>query len=126
MSREFIVKKCIKCGATVKVFEDCTCPNCGIKCCGEEMKALLPNSVDAAAEKHVPSYEVKDGKIFVRVNHVMEEEHFIDWIAIVFDNQEKITYFKPGEEPVAHCKYVPGSVIYAYCNKHGLWKKEVE
>ena len=70
MSKEFIVKKCMKCGAYVKVFEDCTCPNCGIKCCGEEMKALVPNSVDAAAEKHVPTYEIKDGKIFARVNHV--------------------------------------------------------
>ena len=36
------------------------------------------------------------------------------------------TYFKPGDEPVAHCKYVPGSTIYAYCNKHSLWKKDVE
>ena len=126
MSREFIVKKCMSCGAYVKVFGDCTCENCGIKCCGEQMETLVPNSVDAAFEKHVPTYEVKDGKIFVRVNHVMEEEHYIEWIAIVFDDHEKITYFKPGDEPVAHCKYVPGSTIYAYCNKHGLWKKDVE
>ena len=69
---------------------------------------------------------VQDGKIFVRVNHVMEEEHYIEWISIVFDGKEKTTYFKPGDEPVAHCKYVPGSTIYAYCNKHELWKAEVE
>ena len=29
------------------------------------MKELIPNSVDAAIEKHVPTYEVKDGKIYV-------------------------------------------------------------
>ena len=23
-------------------------------------------------------------------------------------------------------EYIPGSTIYAYCNKHGLWKKTVE
>ena len=91
-----------------------------------EGKEIIPNSEDAAFEKHVPTYEVKDGKIFVRVNHVMEEEHYIEWISIVFDGAEKITYFKPGDEPVAHCKYVPGSTIYAYCNKHELWKTEVE
>ncbi len=62
MSRELVVKKCLKCGAIVKVVEDCNCP-CGIECCGEEMKAIVPNSVDAAIEKHVPVYEVKDGKI---------------------------------------------------------------
>lgn len=125
MSKELVIKKCNKCGAIIKVLEDCNCP-CGIQCCGEEMKTLVPNSVDAAVEKHVPTYEVKDGKIFIRVNHVMEEEHYIEWISIVYDNKEVTTYFKPGDEPVAKCEYVPGSTIYAYCNKHSLWKKEVE
>lgn len=124
--KELIIKKCTKCGAIVKVLQDCKCENCGIKCCGEEMKELIPNSVDAAVEKHVPTYEIKDGKIIVTVNHVMEDEHFIEWISIVKNNKECITYLEPGESAVAHCKYVPGTVIYAYCNKHGLWKKEVE
>lgn len=124
--KELVVKKCMKCGATVKVLEDCKCDNCGIKCCGEQMVALKPNSVDASFEKHVPTYEVKDGKIYVRVNHVMEEDHYIEWISIVFDKKEVTTYFKPGDEPTMHCKYVPGSTIYAYCNKHALWKADVE
>lgn len=127
MKRELIIKKCMSCGATVKVIEDCHCgDDCGIKCCGEKMTVLEPNSVDAAAEKHVPTYEIKDGKIFARVNHVMEDEHYIEWISIVSEGKECTTYFKPGDEPVAHCKYVPGAVVYAYCNKHGLWKTEVE
>lgn len=125
MSKQFVIRKCQKCGAIVKVIEDCKCA-CGIECCGEKMKELVPNSVDAAIEKHVPIYEVKDGKIFVKVNHVMEEDHYIEWISIVFEDKEVTTYFKPGQEAVAHCKYVPGSTIYAYCNKHGLWKAEVE
>ena len=126
MSKELKIKKCEKCGALVKVLQDCTCENCGIKCCGEQMKELIPNSVDAAVEKHVPTYEVKEGKIFVTVKHVMEEEHFIEWVSIVFDDKEVTKYFKPGEEAAMHCKYKPGSTIYAYCNKHGLWKKDVE
>ena len=126
MSRELVIKKCMKCGARVQVLEDCTCDNCGIKCCGEQMQELKPNSVDAAIEKHVPTYEVKDGKLFVKVNHVMEEDHYIEWISIVFANKTVTTYFKPGDEPTAHCKYIPGSTIYAYCNKHALWKKDVE
>lgn len=125
MSKELIIKKCFKCGAVVKVLDDCEC-NCGFKCCGEEMKTLVPNSVDAAVEKHVPTYEVKEGKIFVKVNHVMEEDHYIEWISIVYDEREVTTYFEPGGVPIAHCKYVPGSTIYAYCNKHSLWKTEVE
>ena len=31
---------CEKCGALVKVLIDCTCKNCGIKCCGETMKEI--------------------------------------------------------------------------------------
>lgn len=126
MKNEFIIKKCFSCGAMVKVLKDCKC-SCGFECCGEKMKDLVPNSVDAAIEKHVPTYEVKDGKIFVKVNHVMEDEHFIEWVSIVYpEGREVTTCFKPGEEAIAHCKYVPGSVLYAYCNKHGLWKKDVE
>lgn len=126
MSKELVIKKCMKCGARVQVLEDCTCDNCGIKCCGEQMQELKPNSVDAAIEKHVPTYEVKDGKLFVKVNHVMEEDHYIEWISITFENKTVTTYFKPGDEPTVHCKYIPGSTIYAYCNKHALWKKDVE
>ena len=126
MYKELVIKKCMKCGAMVQVLEDCSCDNCGIKCCGEQMQILKPNSVDAAVEKHVPTYEVKDGKIFVTVNHVMEEDHYIEWISIVFKNKTVTKYFKPGDEPTMHCKYAQGSTIYAYCNKHALWKKEVE
>ena len=124
MSKEIIVKKCAKCGTIVKGMSKNVCE--GMSCCGEVMQTLIPNSVDAAVEKHVPTYEVKDGKIFVTVNHVMEEDHYIEWIAICSEEKECITYLKPGMEAKAHCKYIPGSTIYAYCNKHGLWKKDVE
>ena len=119
-------KKCMKCGALVKVINDCNCDDCGIKCCNEEMKELVPNSVDAALEKHVPEYEVKDGMLYVRVNHVMDEDHYIEWISVIYNNKEVVKYLKPGDEPTVHCKYVSGSIIYSYCNKHGLWSKEVE
>lgn len=123
---KLIIKKCLKCGALVKVLRDCTCKNCGIKCCDEDMKVLVPNSVDAAIEKHIPTYEIKDGKIFITVNHVMEEEHYIEWISMYFGDKEYTTHLEFGKPAVAEYKYIPGSTIYAYCNKHGLWKKEVE
>ena len=34
------IVRCEKCGAMVKVLIDCTCENCGIKCCGETMKEI--------------------------------------------------------------------------------------
>ena len=125
MSNELVVKKCKSCGAVVNVLDDCNC-KCGIQCCGEEMEKLVPNSVDAAIEKHVPTYEKTGDEIVVKVNHVMEDEHYIEWICFVTENRQCMVKFKPGESAEARFPYVSGSVIYSYCNKHGLWKKDVE
>ena len=126
MKNELIIKKCNNCGAIVKVIEDCNCENCGIKCCGEEMKIMLTNSVDAAVEKHVPTYEVLDNEIVVKVNHVMEKEHYIEWISLVKENKEYSIKLYPEQNAEARFPYIKGATLYAYCNKHGLWKADVE
>ena len=124
MNNELKIKKCDSCGALVKVIEDCNCDNCGIQCCGKEMRLLKPNSVDAAVEKHVPQYEKVEDEIFVTVNHVMEKEHFIEWICLVADNKEYMVKLYPEQNAEVRFPYIPGSCIYAYCNKHGLWKND--
>ena len=126
MKNELIIKKCTSCGATVKVIEDCNCEGCGILCCGKPMLEMKPNSVDAAVEKHVPTYEVEESEILVKVNHVMETEHYIEWISLVHDNKEHIVKLQPEENAECRFPYVKGATLYAYCNKHGLWKTEVE
>lgn len=126
MKNELVIKKCKSCGAMVKVLKDCTCENCGIKCCGEEMEILVPNSVEASLEKHIPTYEKVEDEIFVKVNHPMEKEHYIEWVALVKDNKEYTVNLYPEQNAECRFKYIPGSTIYAYCNKHGLWKKDVD
>ena len=118
MNNELIIKKCKKCGAMVKVLEDCNCEGCKIQCCGEPMEVLKPNSVDAAVEKHVPTYEKVEDEIFVKVNHVMEKEHYIEWIAMVKGNKIVKYLLKPNDEPKAIFDYEKDCTIYAYCNKH--------
>lgn len=124
--KNLIIKRCSKCGATVKILKDCTCNDCGLTCCGEKMLTLTPNTFDAAKEKHVPTYEVMDNKIIVNVNHVMEPDHYIEWITIVYKDKEITTYLEPGSEATATYPYEKGAILYAYCNKHLLWQKEVE
>lgn len=126
MKNEFVIKRCKSCGAIVNVLEDCHCDHCGIQCCGEDMQVLVPNSVDAAVEKHVPNYEKVEDEIFVTVNHVMEKEHFIEWICLVSDSKEYMVKLSPEQNATCRFPYLPGSTIYAYCNKHSLWKKDVE
>lgn len=119
---KLILKKCLKCG---KVIEEIDSSACDTMCCGEPMKEVVANSTDASVEKHVPTYEVLEGNIEVKVNHVMEEEHYIMWIKLVYENSEKTFYFKPGDVPEVNSKYEPGMKAYAYCNNHGLWVRDV-
>ena len=120
------IKKCLKCGALVEVLHDCTCENCGIKCCGETMKTFIPNTEEASFEKHMPVYEVVGDEIVVTVPHVMEEEHFIEWIALVDGNSIQKEILVIGKDAKAKFPYKNGSMVYSYCNKHGLWSVEVK
>ena len=125
MNNNLIIKKCNSCNAMIKVLEDCNCNDCGISCCGEPMVELKPNSTDAAVEKHVPTFEISGSEIIVRVNHPMEKEHYIQWISLVHENKEITTQLYPEQAAEVIFPYMPNSTIYAYCNKHGLWKKDI-
>ena len=99
-----------------------------LTCCGKSMEQMIPNSVDAATEKHVPICRRKDDRLIVSVGdveHPMTEDHYIMWIAQVTDNQTTRVRLNPGEIPQAEFQYMGEAVIYAYCNKHGLWKTDV-
>lgn len=117
------------------------CPICGnviglidgdinhIICCGKSMQLLEANSVDAAVEKHVPVYERVEDEIVVKVGeveHPMEKEHFISWVAQVTDNSTTRIRLYPEQDTTVRFKYIPGATLYAYCNKHGLWSKKVD
>ncbi len=126
MVKELKLKKCEKCGALVKVLQDCTCKDCGIICCEEPMKEIKTNSVDAAFEKHVPTYEKEGDNLHIKVNHVMDPDHYIEWILVKTEKENREILLQPGDIPEIIVPYEKGALIYSYCNKHGLWKGEVE
>ena len=99
-------------------------------CCGDEMKELVPNIVEASGEKHIPAVTVKDGLVEVNVgsvNHPMESVHWIEWVQLVTDKGSQRKYLKPGEAP--NVKFLLSDekplAVYAYCNLHGLWKTDL-
>lgn len=97
-------------------------------CCSKHMAKLEANSTDAAQEKHVPVVEIKDGKIYITVGsveHPMIEQHYIEWIAVVTDKGVERVTLLPGEKPQAVFTDKGNSIVYAYCNLHGLWKLEL-
>ena len=117
--------RCAHCGQIIAVVKKTGVP---IICCGEPMKEIIPGTTDASLEKHVPVYEVKDGKVVVKVgavDHPMLPEHYIEWVAIQtkFGNQHKS--LKPGDAPQVCFRLCDGDeveAVYAYCNLHSLWK----
>lgn len=126
MEKELVIKKCSKCGTTMNVIKDCTCENCGITCCGEFMQEEKANTTNADIKKHAPTYEIKEDYIKVKVNHIMEKEHYIEWICLKAENIEKYIYLTPGEEATAVFRNVESGILYAYCNHHGLWSTKIE
>lgn len=117
--------KCEKCGNIVEVVKD---KGGVVSCCGQDMVELVPNTVDASLEKHVPFTDIEDDVVYVKigeVDHPMIDEHYIEWVEAVYDDSVLKYNFKPGEVPEAVFDYEEGMVIYSYCNLHGLWKKEL-
>lgn len=98
-----------------------------VMCCGKEMELMESNIGDGAPQKHMPVCKIEDKKVYVNIGeqtHPMDADHYIEWIAIVGENKTTRVAFKPEQEPQAVFEYIPHSTIYAYCNKHGLWKLE--
>ena len=100
---------------------------CEITCDNKPMKELVPNSTNAAQEKHVPQVSVNGNIVKVdvgSVKHPMEDEHSITWVHIVTTQGTQRKYLKTNTDPVvefALCQDEQLVEVYAYCNLHGLW-----
>lgn len=119
--------RCAVCGNIVEVVEDSGVP---MICCGEEMGALEPNTVDAAVEKHMPVAEWHGNQLIVTVSsspHVMTEAHHIAWIAVAQEGRTQRAVLDKTGSPCASFCVEPGDVtLYEYCNLHGLWAADCE
>jgi len=116
---------CLTCGKVVGLIHN---PGVPTICCGQSMAILEPNIVDAAQEKHLPIYEISGEEIIIKVGevpHPMDEDHYIPWVAIMNETMTIRVALKPSEAPEVKIPYTKGTIIYAYCNKHGLWQTKI-
>ncbi len=123
MTERLQVYKCEICGNIVEVLHE---GKGELVCCGQPMKLITENTVDAAKEKHVPVVEKNAGGIKVKVGsvaHPMEEKHYIEWIEVIADGKAYRQFLSPGDAPEATFD-IDAQVVTAreYCNLHGLWK----
>ena len=122
MKQRFL--KCNHCGNIVAMVEDKGVP---VMCCGQKMAEIIPGTVEASREKHIPVYKVEGNKVLVTVGsveHPMVAEHYIEWVSLQtkFGNQRKL--LSAGNAPTvcfALCEGDEVEAVYAYCNLHGLW-----
>ncbi|NLD91466.1 MAG: desulfoferrodoxin FeS4 iron-binding domain-containing protein [Fibrobacter sp.] len=118
------VYKCEKCGNLVEGLWNGEPP---LFCCGQEMKELVPNSVDAAKEKHVPVIVREGNKVTVKVGsvaHPMTKEHYILFVELLAGNQVLRHDFKEDDTVAEAVFYVDENVPVVareYCNLHGFW-----
>ncbi len=116
---------CEHCGNIVGMIHSAGVP---LMCCGQKMTKLEAGVKEASKEKHIPVVSVNNNLVTVTVGeviHPMTEEHSILWVYLQTDKggQRKclngdatVTFALTDEKPVA---------AYAYCNLHGLWKKDI-
>lgn len=120
--------RCAHCGNIVIMAYSGGAP---LMCCGEKMELLVPNTFDAASEKHVPEVTVEDGKVMAKVGeveHPMTDVHYIASILLETEHALQVKWLNPSLKPEAEFAVLPGDkpvAVYEYCTLHGLWKKEL-
>lgn len=101
-------------------------------CCNEVMTELIPNTIDASSEKHVPVAAVFGSTVTVKVgsvSHPMESGHHIDWIYLQVNNGGQRKNIKDNKAPEAVFELAENEKaikVFAYCNLHGLWVTDVK
>ena len=69
---------------------------------------------------------LKCGKIIVILKN--SAEHYIEWILLETNRGYNLVNLKPGEKPEVKFNITDDEKVeraYAYCNLHGLWKKDM-
>ena len=118
--------------ANIMKSEIYVCPLCGnviyslgegsFSCCGISLPKL---EAEEENSKHIISIKDIDGEYYITVNHEMSKEHYISFIAYFSGDSMQIEKFYP--EQNAECRFrINGhGIIYAYCNRDGLFMTKV-
>ncbi len=104
------------------------CPICGnvlqsigeavVGCCGITLSPLVAEEPD---EEHCISVEIVEDEYYVSVDHLMQKDHYISFLAAVSDHG--IQFIKLYPEWSASARFRTDRVLrfYACCNRHGMF-----
>lgn len=105
------------------------CPVCGnvirsigeavVSCCGITLPPVEPEDADA---DHAIRVEIVEDEYYISVDHPMDKEHYISFLAAVSDQSVQFVKMYPEGQAEARFKINRVRKIYAYCNRHGLFQ----
>lgn len=105
------------------------CPVCGnvihtvgeavVICCG----ITLPvQEADIPEESHSIKVERMENEYYITVMHPMTKEHYISFLAYATSDRILIKKLYPEQSAEAYYPVSGGGIVYAFCNRHGLFK----
>ena len=118
---------CKHCGNIIGLINNAGVP---LVCCGEEMTELVPNTMDASVEKHVPVIKAEGRKVTVEIGsaeHPMTAQHYIMWVYIQTAKGGQRKNLTPDSKPSVEFILTDDDkleIACAYCSLHGLWKAD--
>ena len=69
--------------------------------------------------------ETVDNEYSVTINHSMSKTHYISFIAYITSNDVEIIKLYPEQDISVRFRKKGHGIVYAYCNKHGMFKKVI-
>lgn len=111
-----------------------TCPVCGnviqaiggavISCCGITLPPLEveEDCDDELLAEHKIKLEKVEDEYYLTIDHPMTKEHYISFIAAVYDKGVDFVKLYPESAAEARFKIGRAKFFLAYCNHHGLFK----
>ena len=110
-----------------------TCPVCGnviqttgqavISCCGITLPPLEAEEND---DEHAFTIQTVEDEYFVSLDHPMTKDHYISFIAAVYNNGVEFIKLYPESAAQARFKISRAKFFVAYCNHHGLFKVDTK
>ena len=105
------------------------CPICGniitaagkgsFSCCGVTLPVAEPEKCD---EAHQILVETIDGEYYISMEHQMNKKHYISFLAYVTAGQFEVVKLYPEQDVSVRFRKKGHGILYAYCNRHGLFR----
>ena len=128
MMKEITIYICPICGNMIFMLK-----NSGVIpiCCNKPMTEVIANTSDGATEKHIPVVSRNGRHVKVHVGevlHPMIKTHYIEGVAVLTNHGIYYRSFEPDDIPTVDFEIDHNEKVlaaYAYCNLHGLWRRDL-